>query len=80
MDINKLDDELILIIDKIDKKREEIEEKAKNTSQYKSSKKYKQVDQRYLDFLLTKRNTLVGVVNYIRTNEKTELNKIYKEE
>lgn len=80
MDINKLDDELILIIDKIDKQREEIEEKAKNTSQYKSFKKYKQVDQRYLDSLLTKRNTLVGVVNYIRTNEKTELNKIYKEE
>ena len=27
MDINKLDDELILIIDKIDKQREEIDEK-----------------------------------------------------
>lgn len=61
------------IVNRLDKKREELKEKYKKTPQYRSSKKYRQVDQRYLDNLLERRNTLVSVLNYDYTKNIKEL-------
>lgn len=69
MNIEILDDNLITLVNKIDDKRKKVEEKAKTTSQYKRSGKYKKVDERYLNELMERRNTLVNVVNYIRTDD-----------
>lgn len=75
-----LDDLLVELIEKIDNKRDRVAEEAKKSYQYKSSKKYKQSDLIYLKSLLDKRNILVAIVNYIRTNDEEYLNKIYKED
>ncbi len=69
----ELDDILVEIVNKIDVKRKKVESEAKKSPQYKSTGKYKKIDSVYLNELLTKRNTLVQVVNYIRTKEKKYL-------
>ncbi len=76
----ELDNILIEVVKQIDVKRKKAEENAKNTPQYKSSKRYKKCDLDYLNSLMDKRNTIVGVVNYIRTGDKECLETIYKED
>lgn len=56
-------------IDLIDSKRRELEEEYKETPQYRHSKKYRQVNQHYLDTLRERRNTLVSVLNFDYTND-----------
>lgn len=56
-------------VDLIDAKRRELEEKYKNTPQYKNSKKYRTADQQYLKILLERRNTLVNVLNFDYTGD-----------
>ena len=55
-------------IDLIDSKRRELEEEYKETP-HRHSKKYRQVDQHYLDILRERRNTLVSVLNFDYTND-----------
>ena len=76
----ELEDILVEIIKQIDIKREKIKENAKKTSQYRSSGKYKKCDLNYLNSLMDKRNTLVEVVNYIRSGDKEYLKNIYEED
>lgn len=56
-------------VDLIDAKRRKLEEKYKNTPQYKNSKKYRIADQHYLKILLERRNTLVNVLNFDYTGD-----------
>lgn len=64
------------IVKEIDEKREKLNEEYKNTPQYKSSKKFRRVDQHYLDTLQTRRNTLVAVLNYDYTDNIKYLEKL----
>ena len=56
------------IVDLIDSKRRELEEEYKETP-HRHSKKYRQVDQHYLDTLRERRNTLVSVLNFDYTGD-----------
>lgn len=71
-----LDDLLHELVIAIDVKRKEVEEDARKTSTYKSQKKYRLCDQRYLEILLTKRNTIVEIINYIRSGDIKALEEI----
>ena len=71
-----IDDILSLVVRDIDEKREFYKEEYKKTPQYKSYKQYKQIHQRHLLSMLDKRNTLVMVINYIRTKNEKYLKKI----
>lgn len=66
MDLDNLLHELVIAIDV---KRKEVEEDAKKTSTYKRQKRYRLCDERCLEILLTKRNTIVEIINYIRSGD-----------
>lgn len=66
MDLDNLLHELVVAIDI---KIKEEEEDAKKTSVYKQQKRYRNCDKAYLKILLTKRNTIVEIINYIRSGD-----------
>lgn len=70
MNIEELDNILIELVEAIDLERNRLKEEYKKSSQYKHSGKYKIQDERHLNELLTQRNVLVNVINYIRTKEE----------
>lgn len=70
MNIEELDNILIELVEAIDLKINRLKEEYKKSSQYKCSGKYKIQDERYLNELITQRNVLVNVINYIRTKEE----------
>lgn len=72
----KLDDLLHELVIAIDNKIKEGEEDAKKTSTYKKEKRYRQCDKEYLKILITKRNTIIEIINYIRTKDIEELKEI----
>ena len=71
-----IDEILSLVVRDIDEKRNYYEEEYKKTPQYKRQKQYKQRDNRHLLSMLDKRNTLVLVINYIRTGNEKYLRQI----
>jgi hypothetical protein len=78
MDIDDLLHELVVAIDSEMKR---LEEEYKKSHQYKSSKRYKKSDDEYLRILLTKRNTIVAIINYIRSGDIKALAEIdYRKE
>lgn len=71
-----IDEILSLVVRDIDAKRAYYEEEYKKSPMYKSQKQYKQCDKRHLLEMLDKRNTLVLVINYIRTGNEKYLRQI----
>ena len=74
MELDDLLHELVIAIDATSKQYEE--STAKKSNQYKNSKKYKINDTRYLRELLIKRNTIVEIINYIRSGDEKVLDEI----
>lgn len=73
MELDSLLHELVIAIDV---KIKEVEEDAKKSSTYKSYKQYRACDKQYLEILLTKRNTIVEIINYIRSGDIKALEEI----